>query len=131
MLNGIIISTSNTLQSIYYLMPSGSPGLNKYKMQIEDLDLDFKLQIIKDWLNKETTVSLESTKSNEFNKIKNGIGESCIKISNILDEINKEISYHSTKYFSSYRTLDLTEQITKLIHHNKIMNERILLINLV
>jgi len=68
---------------------------------------------------------------NEFNKIKNGIGESCIKISNILDEINKEISYHSTKYFSSYRTLDLTEQITKLIHHNKIMNERILLINLV
>jgi len=115
MLNGIIIGTSNTLQSIYYLLPNISPNLHKYRIQIEELDIEFKLNIVNNWIKKDDNSS----------EIKNGIGESCIKISNILDEINKEISYHNTKYFASYRTLDLSILIDKLKHQCTILNSRI------
>jgi len=132
MLNGIIIGTSNTLQTIYYLLPQNSSTLNKYKIQIESLDIDFKLQIITQWINKDhNKYTNDSPETKTFNKIKDGIGESCIKISNILDEINKEIAYHNTKYFSYYRSLDLNDLINRLTHQCKIMNERIALINLI
>ena len=47
MLNGIIIGTTSTLQSIYYMLPSNSSSLNNYKNQIESLDIEFKLKIVK------------------------------------------------------------------------------------
>jgi len=126
MLNGIIIGTTSTLKTIYYLLPSSNPHLKMYKNEIELLDIEFKLKIIQNWLeeNKKNTDA-------EFNNYKDEVANLCIKISNNLDAINKKISYHNTKWFSSWRTLDLDDQIDNLKNSTTILNNRIHYYNLI
>ena len=126
MLNGIIIGTTNTLKTIYYLLPSSNPHLNTYKNQIEILDIEFKLNLIKNWLedNKENT-------NKDFNNYKDDVANLCIKISDNLDDINKRISYHNTKWFSNWRTLDLNVTIENLRNSTTILNNRIHYYNLI
>ena len=118
MLNGIIIGTTSTLQSIYYMLPSNSSSLNNYKNQIESLDIEFKLKIVNDWLTKNNTTY-----------IKDNIGQICIKISDMLDQINQKISYHNTKWLSSWRTLDIKDDIICLEKYCNILNQRLYLVN--
>ena len=126
MLNGILIGTTNTLKTIYYLLPSSNPHLNTYKNQIELLDIEFKLKIINSWL-----LENEENKDTDFDNYKNDIATLCIKISNTLDEINKKISYHNTKWFCNWRTLLLDDYIETLKNNTTILNNRIHYYNLV
>ena len=123
MLNGIIIGTSNTLQTIYYILSSKNKNLNSYKNQIETFDIEFKLKIVNEWIikNKDDT--------NNTTYIKENIGQICIKISDMLDQINQKISYHNTKWLSSWRTLDIKDDIIFLEKYCNILNQRLYLIN--
>jgi hypothetical protein len=126
MLNGIITGTTNTLKTIYNLLPSTDPNLIKYKHQIELMDIEFKLKIIQNWL-----INNENSVNTDFNNYKNEVGDLCIKISNSLDEINNKISYHNTKWFCSWRSLDLNSEIDILKNNTTILNNRIQFYNLI
>jgi hypothetical protein len=122
-LNGIILGTSQTIQNIYNLLPSSS-NLTKYKDKIEELDIEFKLNIIQQWTDKQDTQDIKSD-------IIKGIGDICIKISDILDIINNKISYHNTKWLANYRNPDLDNDIIILTKYNNILNYRLFVINLI
>jgi len=128
MLNGIILGTTSTLNTIIYMLPSKNSDLNQYKARIEKLDIEFKLDIIKNWLSKEQT---DTNKENMFNKLKDGIGDMCIKISDTLDDINKKISYHNTRWLSGWRKLYLDDIMKTLEEQCNILNERLNLIKLI
>jgi hypothetical protein len=85
---------------------------------VESLDIEFKLKIVNDWLTKNNTTY-----------IKDNIGQICIKISDVLDKINQKISYHNTKWLSSWRTLDIKDDIIFLEKYCNILNQRLYLIN--
>ncbi len=89
----------------------------------------FQITTYNKLVKKERTTKNEE-QDEDFKIIKKGIAETCVKLSRILDKINKNISYHNTKWFSTYRSLDLTDLIDSLNYQCKIINERILFINL-
>jgi hypothetical protein len=53
-----------------------------------------------------------------------------MEIQNTLDKIKQEISYHNTKYFSYWRTLNINDMIESIKKNLDLIYNRILLLNL-
>ena len=85
------------------------------------MDLNSKLEIIHSLIKE-----LNEEKLKEFQKI------SLKSIEILIDEINKElidinqkINYHNSKYFSSWRSINLDNNINQLNDHNILLDKRL------
>jgi hypothetical protein len=58
------------------------------------------------------------------------VSDSCHKLTDCINQINEKIKYHHTKWLQSWRSLYLDEDIKLLEKHVKILDERLLLLNL-
>ena len=125
-LSGIIQGTTTTLNMIYSILPSSTYN-NNYEKELKNLDIELKLKVILNWLD---NMKNTENKSANFILIFDGINNTCIEMSNTLDEIKQEISYHNTKYFSYWRTLNISDKIESIKNNLRTIDNRILLLNL-
>ena len=117
---------------------------------IIDLDLDFKLELIQNFLsdmgiicininqddnqiilsgNKETELEIITTKlpsqyNNQFKSLSSAIKYLCITLNNIhnlMTNINQKIEYHNTKYFNSLRKLDIEFEMNLIKKEHNIL----------
>ncbi len=119
------------LSNIYSYMGTSSENLiiNKYKNELELLDIELKLRLVEKWLEK---INIDEVKSNQsLELVYNGIGDSCHKISDSINLINTNIKNHQLKWFHTWRTLYLDNELESLKKNTLILNERLRLIQLV
>lgn len=124
-LNSIIQGTVISLNTIYNLLPT-TTNQTIYTTELKDLDIELKLNIILNWLKKPENIE---NNSENFKLLYDSISNICLEISNTIDKINLEIVRHKLKYFSSWRTLNITELIIKIEKQSAILTNRILLLN--
>jgi hypothetical protein len=136
-INITIYSLTSTLS--YMSESSENISIKKYHSQIESLDIEFKLNIIQNWLknndenNDETKLKDISDKNNNVERnetkllIYYGIKDICLKINKSIETINIKIKEHHEKWFHTYRNLSLNDEIYQIKKYNKILNERIYL----
>ena len=122
---------SNTLS--YMTTISEDEVIRKYKEELEVIDIEFKLKIIQEWLN-----NMKERENEEKNNIPDGtqelyknISEVCIFLTNKLELIELKIKDHKMKWFHTWRTLDLFEEINIIKRKALILNERIILIMMI
>jgi hypothetical protein len=117
--------TASSLTSSLTLMAAsyGNPSINQYKDTIESLDIEFKLNMVYNWLNQINPESIKEG-TNIYN-IYNGLIEICDKLSKILGTINQKLNYHNSLWFKNWRTIDLTIEITRLTKLTNILSERL------
>lgn len=129
---GKIVSVSLTgLSNIYTYMGSSSENviINKYKNELEIMDIELKLKLVIQWLDK---INIEEVKSNpSLELIYNGISNSCHKISECIEKMNEQIKCHQSRWFHAWRTLYLDNELDLLKRNTTILNERLRLIQLV
>ena len=113
----------------YMASPSAHATVKTVKNDLEELDIELKLKLVEHWLKDIDVEKIIPDSSMEL--IYKGIAESCHNLSDIVNQINKKIEYHHTKYFNSWRTLYLDDEIKNLKKQTKILNERLKLVNLV
>ena len=117
------------LTNIFTYMSTSSENLiiNRYKNELEILDVELKLKLVSQWLEKinleEMNLSLEL--------IYKGISDSCHKISDSINKINEQIVNHQLKWFHTWRTLYLDTELETIKKDTIILNERLNLIQLV
>lgn len=119
------------LSNIYSYMGTSSENIiiNKYKNELELLDIELKLRLVEKWLEK---INIDDVKSNQsLELVYNGIGDSCHKISDSINLINENIKNHQLKWFHTWRTLHLDNELESLKKNTLILNERLRLIQLV
>ena len=105
--------------------------IEKYKNEIEEMDIAIKLEIIQNKLTSQCGMDKENEK-NEKNKSVQILGllELIFKIKSIMENINYEIEKHNNKWFSSYRSVNISNKLNDLRHYVKILDNRIQLYNL-
>lgn len=89
------------------------------KIVLEELDLYAKISVI--------NAILEDVKydSKSVNKALSYLHHTLEQLDSLLGSINEEINYHKSKWFSSYRTINIDSLIHKLISLNKILDARL------
>ena len=120
-----IVSSSITgICNIYTYLTSQTENasINKYKDDIETLDIEVKLKYVENILSKE-----DNNMTDNF--LREKIMDTTKNINNIIKKINIKIYNHQQKYFHTWRTLDLDEDIKYLGKLMKILDERIKLYN--
>jgi hypothetical protein len=124
----LLSSVKTTLSTLSHIFSETSvPEIIVVKTKIESMDLQNKLEIIHSLIEE---LKEENLKDFQKKSIKN-ISELIQKINVELDDINNKIIYHKSKYFSSWRSLYLDDNINILIEHNKLLDTRFqFLINL-
>lgn len=124
------LSLSGLEYTFSYLTTSSSNTLiKKYQENFEILDIELKLKLIDSWLKQ---IDIEKIKQDTtLGLIYNSIADSCHKIADCVGKINEKISYHNTKWFQSWRSIYLDDEIKFLEKNVKILDQRIKLINLV
>jgi len=123
--------TINSLSSIlgYMSIRSEDVATQKYHEQLQTLDIDFKLKLVKHWLDNIKPETID-TNSN-VHMIYGGISEICHAINVCLERIDAKIKEHHSKWFHTWRTLYLDDEIINVKKNTKILNERIKLIDLI
>jgi hypothetical protein len=121
-LNIIIVSLLCKVSNmINYLLINETKNNNKYKDELEKLDIELKLNIISKWLI-----------NNNNNKLyTNSLLQICIILDDIMDKINIKIKYHNNKLFSKFRILNIDNEINELMKYIFILNNRLLLFNFI
>jgi hypothetical protein len=112
----------------YMTSSNANVYIKKYKDDLEILDIELKLKLIDYWLKQIDIEKVQPDSSQEM--IYKGISDSCHKLTDCINEINEKIKYHHTKWFQSWRGLELDTNIKLLEKHVKILDERLLLLNL-
>jgi len=115
----IEISTLNLSNVFVYI---SNTGIDRYKNELEYLDIDFKLKYIKKWLDKNN--------SDETNIIYDGILEVVSKLNDQIENINDKIIKHNNKWFNNWRSINLDNEIEYIKKYTNILNERLKLINI-
>lgn len=116
-----VVMTMNVLSGTLRYMTTNSEDLiiKKYKEELEAIDIEFKLNIVKEWLD---------NSEQRHEKLYEGIVELCKSLTSQLEGIDKKIKDHKSRWFHSWRTLDLLDEINFIKRKCLILNERILLI---
>ena len=119
--------TINALSGTLSYMTSISEDLiiKKYREELEVIDIEFKLKIIQEWLDSNTKDNSYSERHDELYK---SISTICSLLTIELQGIEKKIKDHKSKWFHTWRTLDLSDEINHIKRNALILNERILLI---
>ena len=130
----IIAAISTTTKSItgaisyIYNLDSSMTSVSFIKQSLINLDLDFLVGVIaRLTLEQEHNTQEHNTQNNMQDSIKHALDG----VNNILTDINKEliilkdaITYHNSKYFVSWRSLDCSSSINLLTSYKNILNSR-------
>jgi hypothetical protein len=125
----VIHMSLNSLEFTFNYMISNNTNISikKYQDDLEILDIHLKLKLIDIWLNKININKLDESQT----IIYQSISDSCHKIADTIQIINDNIKYHNTKWFNSWRNIYLDDEIKILEKNVKILDERLLLLNLI
>ena len=136
-----INALSNTLS--YMTSVSEDEIIRKYRDELETIDVEFKLKIIQEWLNnmkeKETSESMNEKEKEKENghhnkgaqELYKSISDVCEFLTKHLELIEAKIKQHKSKWFHTWRSLDLFDEINIVKRKALILNERIILIMMV
>jgi hypothetical protein len=126
----ISLSLSGLKYTFGYMASSdANTSIKKYQEDFEILDIELKLKLIDNWLKQ---IDIEKVKQDvTLELIYNSISESCHKIAECVEKLNEKIKYHHTRWFPSWRSIYLDDEINFLEKNVKILDERIKLINLI
>lgn len=127
-----IDSMTNTL--IYMSQSNENTSIHKYHNELVSLDIEFKLKSIEVWvqeldknINNENNSKNKNKLSKTYSIILDGVKDVCLDLNKEIQSINEKIQYHQTKWFHSYRTLMIDDEINRIKQLNKILNERLYL----
>jgi hypothetical protein len=136
-----INALSNTLS--YMTSVSEDEIIRKYRDELETIDVEFKLKIIQEWLNnmkeEETSESMNEKEKEKENghhnkgaqELYKSISDVCEFLTKHLELIEAKIKQHKSKWFHTWRSLDLFDEINIVKRKALILNERIILIMMV
>ena len=114
-------TTGAVCGALSYIYTSDQPGLHKVKDELEKIDLDHTVEVIRALVS-------EHDKNEEMKdsvkKALLGVNEVLSKIHNELMEIKKSIEKHNGKYFSSWRSFDCKCNIKTIIRHKELLDKR-------
>jgi len=124
LLSHVIEGTLGILYTSAIFIKNGNNSnyvIKKIQNKIEEMDITIKLELVK---------TLKQTlPHNEINKIlENGLIDLITKIKSTIEWIDYEIERHNRKWFSSYRILNIDNQIEDLEHLIIILDNRIKLL---
>ena len=125
------------VSSLYNLINSVSSTKelehNDFNNIIKELDLDFKLELIQSFLDDITNVlgpidesvtHIQTNITKSLTVSLNYLNKIITEIHTLINTIKDKIEYHKTKYFNYYRTLDITQDLTKLKQDHDILMSR-------
>lgn len=113
----------------YITSSNANKSIKKYQEDLEILDIELKLKFVESWLK---MVDIDKIKqNNSLELVYSSITDSCHKVANIIEIINEKIKYHHTKWFQSWRSIYLDDEINLLEKNVKILDQRIKLLNLI
>jgi hypothetical protein len=116
--------------TIIFMKSSGSnSSIGKYHNDLKILDIELKLKLINTWLYQIDITEL--SKNPPLNLIYISITESCHQISTSIDTINRKIKTHEEKWFSTWRNINLDQELALLESAIQVLDGRIKLINLI
>lgn len=117
-----LTSTINSICSIMgHITSYDLPYVHQINQQLVKMDLVYTVSVVEE-LVKERSKDKEITCS--VKKALLGVHDILEKIHKELDEINKSIQYHSTKYFCNWRGFDSSCSINSLEKHKDILDKR-------
>ncbi len=142
LLNTIISSTVNILYSSANFVKNGTEAnkiIKDIRDQIDVLDIPIKLKLVQTLLNQienkhkkltDTSATTTATESNDeiSDIVKDGLLELVYKIKSIIEHIDFEINKHNQKWFASYRSISINDNIKELENLIKILDGRIKLL---
>ena len=127
----IVSSTIDSLNYIYHYLSTNSNNMviKKYLHDIEYLDIQLKLELVNNWLTIGDTNQHVKTKSHHliFDKIQDNTG----KINKIITGIENKINIYNNSWFSYFYSLYLANEIQELEKQVKILDGRLIFIQLI
>ena len=89
----------------------------KYQDNIDIQNIELRLRLIENWLK---NIDIDKIKqNNNLSLIYNSILDSCQTMTDYIEKVNEKIKYHHTKWFQSWRSLCLDDEIIFSIIFNK------------
>lgn len=118
---GTITSTTSSIGGmIKYLTINNQPGIKEVISFLNNIDLEFTINIIDQLVKEQTGKELQDS----VKKSLLGVNEILQKIHNELNSIKKSIELHNTKYLNYYRSFVCDLNIDVLGKHNNILKHR-------
>jgi len=107
----------NTLGYITYGKTSNA-DIETIKSTLNSLDLEVNIKIINEFIMKKDKTDTELI-------LENGLNDIITKINKQLENINNAILNHQLKWFSSYRSFNVSSNMTELKELSTILNNRL------
>ena len=107
----------NTLGYITYGKTSNA-DIETIKSTLNSLDLEVNIKIVNEFIMKTDKTDTELI-------LENGLNEIITKINKQLENINSAILNHQLKWFSSYRSFNVSSNMTELKELSTILNNRL------
>lgn len=129
----VTVGTCSTVKTIY---THRNPNVTNI---LKELDIERRLKLVQSVINTMNFQSVNKIDKSQISQlIKNTDDINCDpirlcllylceiiqEIHNNLLEINKKVLYHQTKWFNSWRTLNVTNLLTNLRINSNLLNER-------
>ena len=108
------------LTSIY---SSDKPGLKEIKSQLDKIDLEHIVGVIRALINEQSNKKNIEMKDS-VKKALIGVNEILVKINDELNEIHNAINKHNGKYFSSWRSFDCKCNINQIKEYRDLLDKR-------
>lgn len=125
------VSTASTgiLGMLTNITANNNPNIEYIKLQLANLDLRNKIEIIKEFIEEQQSIDIE----------KNSVRKAIDAVANILDKIHSELyqlmidmQNHRMKYFNGLRTFVCTFSMEALVSHSIILDNRFaMLVNII
>ena len=107
----------NTLGYITYGKTSNA-DIDTIKSTLNSMDLEVNIKIVHEFIMKKDKTDTELI-------LENGLNEIITKINKQLENINNAILNHQLKWFSSYRSFNVSSNMTELKELSTILNNRL------
>jgi len=124
-INSIICTVSLTSNSICktldYISRSDNLYIKDFSTKLEEIDLKFHVSIIEELV---TELANKNIKSPTIKKSIVGVNNILNKIHNELSNMEKNIEYHNSKYFNTWRSFECECTIDNLINYKNILDTR-------
>ena len=99
------------------------------KAYINSLSDEIKLKIIDRWLKNINYSDIKPNSSLDI--LYKGLADTCHQMSNLICIINTKIKYHNNLWFSTWRSINLDNEMKKMGRLTRILSDRIVLINII
>lgn len=115
----ILTTSISTTTSLISNLIKNNNNVEILKEYLHQSDLKNRLEIIEC-----VSKRVDHTKE-PINLAWNSLTEIVKIIHTLLEEISEKIKYHESKYFSSWRSIDISSEVSRLEKLNKILESRI------